>query len=201
MLNFNDETWKEIPGFEGHYEVSSMGTVRSIGRVVPNSEKGVRFSKAKTLRSSPTTRSDYLYVKLWKHNKMYQMSVHRAVALAFIPNPENKPQVNHIDGNKLNNHVNNLEWVTVSENHKHAFRVGLKSGEAHGKKMVGTKFNAVSKYHNVSYDYTRQRWSASIKSKGKPLFQKRFKLEVDAAKYVNEMIDILQLDRPKNIIE
>ena len=67
--------------------------------------------------------------------------------------------------------------------------------------MVGTKWNsAVSKYHNVSYDRTRNRWMASIKQQGKRLFQKRFKQEDDAARYVNEMIDKLQLNRPKNII-
>lgn len=192
--------WKEIPEFEGHYEVSNTGIVRSMGRVVPNSETGVRYSKSVNIKMLPSTRSDYLYVKMWKYNKVYRQSVHRAVALAFIPNPLNKPEVNHIDGNKHNNHVSNLEWVTSSENKLHAFEIGLRSGEEHAKRMVGTKFDAVSKYYNVSYDRTRNRWVAGIKDKGKLLFYKRFKDEKDAAQYVNTMIDTLQLNRPKNII-
>ena len=195
--------WKEIPEFEGHYEVSNTGIVRSIGRVVPNSETGVRYSKAKEIVANPTTRSPYLYVKLYKHNVMHGRAVHRCVALAFIPNPDGKEQVNHKDGNKLNNSVENLEWCTRLENIRHGIAMGFSDERFanHAILMVGTKGNsAVSKYHNVSYDRTRDRWMASIKQQGKPLFQKRFKQEDDAARYVNEMIDKLQLNRPKNII-
>lgn len=72
-------------------------------------------------------RSGYFYVELFKNNKAKRYLVHRLVAKAFIPNPENKPQVNHKDGNKTNNHVSNLEWVTNSENQLHAFSMGLQS--------------------------------------------------------------------------
>ncbi len=199
MLNDN-EIWKEIPNFEGYYEASNKGKIRSMQRSVPNSEKGNRLSKAKEIAQNPTTRSNYLYVQLWKHNKVHRMSVHRMVALTFIPNPINKPEVNHIDGNKINNLVDNLEWVTSSENKRHALKTGLRKNDAHVEKQIGTKYNAVSKYHNVTYDKSRNQWKASIKAEGKMLFQKRFKYEDDAAKYINKMIDELKLNRPKNII-
>lgn len=199
MLNDN-EIWKEIPNFEGYYEASNKGKIRSMQRSVPNSEKGSRLSKAKEIAQNSTTRSNYLYVQLWKHNKVHRMSVHRMVALTFIPNPLSKSEVNHIDGNKINNLVDNLEWVTSSENKRHAFKIGLRKNDAHVAKQIGTKYNAVSKYHNVTYDKSRNQWKASIKVEGKMLFQKRFKYEDDAAKYVNKMIDELKLNRPKNII-
>ncbi len=73
-----------------------------------------------------TDTSGYLYVILFKNWKQNAYSIHRLLALAFIPNPENKPQVNHIDWDKKNNNLENLEWVTISENHKHAYAIWLK---------------------------------------------------------------------------
>lgn len=101
------EIWKDVKGFEGLYQVSNIGNVRR--------KKHLLF---KTLRN-------YYGVKLCKNNIKCFKYIHRLVAEAFIPNPDNKPQVNHIDGNKLNNNVNNLEWVTISENGKHAYKIGL----------------------------------------------------------------------------
>lgn len=75
----------------------------------------------------PVLRNNYLSVGIITEGKKRTLSVHRLVAMAFIPNPENKPYVNHIDGNKLNNNVNNLEWVTAKENDSHARKTGLKN--------------------------------------------------------------------------
>lgn len=66
----------------------------------------------------------YLYVSLWKDNKAVKRTVHRLVALAYVPNPENKPFVNHIDANRANPHADNLEWVTQAENIQHAYKIG-----------------------------------------------------------------------------
>lgn len=110
-----NEIWKPIIGLEGYYEVSSLGRVMRI-------KSGGRARAGTILK--PWVNSGYLSVTL--RGREYR--VHRLVAIAFTPNPENKPCVNHIDGNKLNNAVDNLEWCTYSENLIHAYRTGLHSG-------------------------------------------------------------------------
>lgn len=101
------EEWKRIiiDNIETNYSISNYGNVR-------NDETNKIFSQSNQL--------GYQFVGIKVKNKTKRMRVHRLVASAFIPNPENKPYVNHIDGNKSNNHVSNLEWVTPSENTKHA---------------------------------------------------------------------------------
>ena len=118
-----NEIWKDVVGWEGLYEVSDLGRVRSVDRYLghPSSPNGA-FRKGKIL--TPKSKR-YADIHLWRNRKYVSTHVHRLVAIAFIPNPENKAEVNHKDGNKLNNHVNNLEWVTRSENQKHACETGL----------------------------------------------------------------------------
>lgn len=113
------EIWKNIAGYEG-YQVSSLGNVRSLRRKTPH-----------VLKPCRNLHSAYLQVWLFKkHRKKDQLFIHRLVAKAFVPNPENKPQVNHVNGNKFDNRAENLEWVTASENQRHAVAIGLKtSGE------------------------------------------------------------------------
>jgi hypothetical protein len=98
--------WRDVAGFEGLYEVSSVGDVRSVrsGKVLAKPLMGLGYHKA----------------ELWKNNQRTQTSVHRLVAEAFIPKREGAEEVNHKDGDKTNNHVTNLEWVTRSENEFHS---------------------------------------------------------------------------------
>ena len=105
------------------YQISNYGNVKSLARQRKNS-KGVYMQKEKLL-SLTNTSTGYKKVELVKNGKKKGHKVHRLVAMAFIDNPENKPQVNHIDGNKTNNYVGNLEWVTSSENCIHAYETGL----------------------------------------------------------------------------
>jgi hypothetical protein len=200
VLNCNNIEWKPVTGFEGVYLISNTGLVKSVERAVRNTKKSIRIVKEQLMSAHPTGTVDYLYTRLNKNGKCKIAAVHRLVAEAFVPNPDNKPMVNHIDGNKLNNHFSNLEWVTCSENHKHAFNIGLRSIEKLAKVMIGTKYNSVSKYHNVSWDSTRKKWIGGIKDKCKRVCSKRFNTEEEAALYVNQMIDKFNLDRPKNII-
>lgn len=125
-----EEIWKDIVTFEGKYQVSNTGKVRSIDRVDKTGRKreGIELKQYKDS-------TGYYRVALWytKHSKK-DIRVHSLVINAFIPdNPENKRVVNHKDGNKLNNNLTNLERATDSENHLHAYRMGLKVPSHTGK--------------------------------------------------------------------
>ena len=122
-----EEIWKDIKGYEGLYQVSNFGRVKTLPRIIRNSSNGRYYTKEKILKLGKQT-TGYLYVCLYKNNTHKTHRIHRLVAEAFIANPENKLQVNHIDGNKTNNHVSNLEWVTRKENMKHAYKIGLTRG-------------------------------------------------------------------------
>lgn len=118
--------WLPIKGFEGLYEVSDTGLVRSIDRSYYSKDGQFHFYKGKLKAILPNKNVKYLQVELYKNNKSHHRYVHRLVAEAFIDNPENLPEVNHIDGNRQNNVVSNLEWVTRKGNVKHAITTGLK---------------------------------------------------------------------------
>lgn len=109
------EIWKDIPGYEGLYQVSDYGRVK---RSFKNGKENVLSGKI--------DKDGYTWVILSKNQRKKYVHVHRLVADAFIPNVENKPQVNHKDRNKQNNSANNLEWVTGSENMLHTFATGRK---------------------------------------------------------------------------
>lgn len=125
------EIWKSIKGYEGYYEVSNHGNVRTVTRFISNSGKHGMWYKSRSLKFN-VDKDGYNTVALQKDGKVKRVKVHRVVLSTFTD--DNDMQVNHIDGNKSNNHVNNLEWVTCSENIKHAFNIGLKT-------QVGSKNN------------------------------------------------------------
>lgn len=116
------EIWRDIIGYEGYYQVSDCGNVKSLDRVVGNGK--TYKSKILTLRKNIY---GYCVVYLSKNCKVETKNVHRLVALSFIDNPHNKPQVNHINEIKHDNKVNNLEWMTSKENTNHGTGIKRKS--------------------------------------------------------------------------
>lgn len=117
------EEWKDVVGYEGYYQVSNLGNVRSIDRIV-DGLNGRRFFKGITLKQNKDNYG-YCIVSLYKERKPKTCKVHRLVADAFIENVNDKSTINHIDGNKENNSVENLEWLTQEENFQHAIKEGL----------------------------------------------------------------------------
>ena len=130
----DNEIWKEIPGYEGLYQVSTCGRVAMYERIYKN---GVLY-KARIKKLCLNDSGYYLTVLSDSSGYKRNYRVSRLVALAFLPNPENKREVNHINGNPKDNRVDNLEWVTPSENIKHAYRTGLISLRA-GEKCKHAK--------------------------------------------------------------
>lgn len=107
------ESWKDVCGYEGLYMISNRGNVKSLNYNHTGKERLLKIKR---------NRAGYCFVTLCNGKAKKNMSIHLLVARAFIPNDNGKPQVNHIDGDKLNNTVSNLEWVTASENIRHSFR-------------------------------------------------------------------------------
>lgn len=124
MVN-NERIWKPILGFEGLYEINNIGEIKSLDRVHKNVSYNARLTRSKFLKPN-INNSGYLNVRLKDSDENVKTYlVHRLVALSFIRNTENKEYVNHIDGNKLNNNINNLEWSTPSENNFHSIKSNL----------------------------------------------------------------------------
>ncbi|EJG0117201.1 NUMOD4 domain-containing protein [Staphylococcus pseudintermedius] len=131
-MNYNTEVWKDVVGYEEYYQVSNEGRVRSLDRYT-NNGNGCFVRKGRVLKQG-VNRTGYNFVMLTNANgEAKNCKVHRLVAITFIENPFNKKTVNHKDGNKTNNHIDNLEWATYSENMQHAIDTGLKPKYLNGQ--------------------------------------------------------------------
>ena len=130
------EVWRDIAGYEGYYKISNLGNIKSLVREV---NAGIRHSKTVIKKGrilkSGYTMDGYDTVCLSKNNIRKTYRVARLVGGHFVDNPENKPQINHIDGDKHNNGGINLEWVTAKENTSHAYQSGLINSSAVTKRL------------------------------------------------------------------
>jgi hypothetical protein len=165
------EIWKDIVGYEGLYQVSNLGRIKSFARTWICGDRNSKKNKPETISKLHHNKQKYLQVWLCKNGEPKNFRVHRLVAQAFIPNPQNKKTINHINGVKDDNRVENLEWLTIQENLNHALINNLRvfaKGEKHGnsvltkekvleiRKMQGsfTKMDIAKKF-NVSHKTIR----------------------------------------------
>lgn len=121
------EIWKDIEDYEGYYQISNLGRVKSLQREVNNRWGGISVRKERILtitNNGKIGKRRYVTVILWKEHKFKTFLLHRLLGIHFIPNPENYPVLNHKDHNSFNNSLDNLEWTTQSQNVQHAFDAG-----------------------------------------------------------------------------
>jgi hypothetical protein len=151
------EIWKPVKGFEKGYEISVTGELRSISRRIAYSNGYGRLILAKEIKPRQNNRG-YMTLRLSKDRRAYTKCVHRLKAEAFIPNPFNKRYINHKNGNKLDNRLENLEWVTHAQNIRHAYDYGLCKTVSMEKlvvdKCTGRKFlsaKQASEYYHIPY--------------------------------------------------
>lgn len=167
------EIWKDIEGYEGLYQVSSLGRVKSLERIVPNSSNGFRKIKER-IRKTPKASHGYANVTLSKGNKISVFLVHQLVAIAFLDHTPNKFElvVDHINDNKLDNRAENLQIVTNRFNST--------------KNPRGS-----SKYVGVSFDNSNKKWKSAIQINGENILLGNFDCELKAAEaYQKKLAEI-----------
>ena len=150
VISLPNEVWLPIVGYEGYYEVSNLGRVKSVERFIIYPLGRSQLIREKLL--SPSLSEGYRVVSLCRNGTPNRWFVHRLVATAFLDNPKGKTQVNHIDFNKSNNNVSNLEWCTPNENTQHSVK---HKRHSHGNMSISSKQNAET-VKEIRYIYKRK---------------------------------------------
>jgi len=159
LENMEQEIWKNITGYEGLYQISNLGRVKSLARIVPRKSRShgtYNLTVKEKILTVFLVDNQYYRVALSKNGIEKKLRIHQLIARAFIPNPLNKPQVNHINGIKTDNKIENLEWCTFQENMTHAKNQGLRArGEGHGnRKLNNEKVLLIRKMAKKGIKYT-----------------------------------------------
>jgi hypothetical protein len=164
MIN-EQEIWKDIPGYEGLYQASSLGRIRSVDRMKKDTIGRFRVFPSCIIKPLIQV-AGYSQVNLYKNSVTITRRVNRLVALTFLPNPEGKPQVNHLDGNKENNSVGNLEWATASENVAHSYNTGLRTGRrgesSNLSKLKRSDVDAIRAAHGTPQKRLADKYQVSV---------------------------------------
>ena len=168
-----EEVLRYIPGYEGEYLISNLGNVYSESKPYRNQHGACSRWRPRKKMSFIYCQSGYYEVTLKSKGKSEMFLVHRLVAQSFVPNPNNYPEVNHIDGNRLNNVFSNLEWTTRRGNLSHAKR--------HDPR-------ALSRFFGVGYRNKKDKYYARVSVKGKRFYLGSFSSEIDAAKAYDAFI-------------
>lgn len=123
-----EEIWKDIKGYERMYQISNYGRIKSLSRFINSCKQysSIGYYSKEKIKKQSVSKTGYYICTLCKNGKTRTFKVHRLIAEAFIDNPNNLPIINHKDGNKLNNSIDNLEWCDYSYNNKEAYRQGLR---------------------------------------------------------------------------
>ena len=156
------EQWKDIPDYEGYYQISNLGRVKSLEKTLIICKRKCVYKPL--IKKPHISKRGYWEIGICKNRLGVTKKIHRLIAISFIDNPKNHPQINHIDGNKLNNNISNLEWVNNRENACHR----VKSS------------NYTSKYTGVSYFKRDNKWRSGIHVKGVSIRFGMFKTEEEA---------------------
>ena len=171
------EIWKDIKGYEGCYQISNFGRVKSIPRIISTGCNSLKSWKGRIMKLTVDSLG-YLAVHLSKGGKAKMYKVHRLVASSFLLNSDNKPQINHKNGIKTDNRIKNLEWCTPSENIKHAFDNGLK---------VITNLDKRYKAKGC-YRQKKGKWIAKIKVNKNQIYLGTFDIEHEAKNAYKEAV-------------
>ena len=179
-----EEIWRDIPNYEGLYQVSNLGRIKSLPKIINNGRSYGKIMVSNEKIMKPRYDKDgYLRIGITKNKKQKIICVHRLVAFAFIPNPQNKKQINHINGIKDDNKLENLEWVTNSENQLHSiYKLGNKPHEF-------KKYKPEENPRNIPI--------LMINKNNKVV--KEFYNSIEAGKYLKEKINIKSKKPERNI--
>lgn len=175
---FMEEIWKDIPGYEDRYQVSTLGRIKS-KRIIFIRKNGIKFTSKGGIKKLITDKFGYKRIGLYKNGKQVIMLVHRLVGICFIKNPKKYTQINHIDFNPSNNYINNLEWCTNRMNSIHSVKSMKKS----------------SKYIGVCWCNTRLKWLSVIRIGKRRINLGRFDSEELAANTYQEKLKQIKNER------